>query len=261
MHRTVSTWTEFNAHWNGLHNFLMEGQCVPFDYAMPPIEKVLAVVRDDKDANISSGVKGDSLDLESQAEQFRGLPLEEALKGKFGLAHYRLKNFYGPGQLLEGFQEQVMEPWQNALRQAGFTWTRCYPILFASGAGCATNYHLDYSHVVAWQVSGTKRFSGLTEPDKWVTLEERIHCGGLKMPEGITPTDTLSYDMTPGTVLWNCLLTPHWVEAGDEPSYSINISHGGLRLHGELAPHEQELEQWRIDHPDESKIGIVGAPD
>ncbi len=67
----------------------------------------------------------------------------------------------------------------------------------------------------------------------------------MKRPPGITRADTLSYEMKPGDVLWNALLTPHWVEAADCVTYSINISHGGLRLNGKLCLHEQELEAWK----------------
>ena len=51
------------------------------------------------------------------------------------------------------------------------------------------------------------------------------------------------------SVLFNKLLTPHWVEAvGEEVAVSLNISHGGLRLRGELCCNERELEAWRGDH-------------
>ena len=51
------------------------------------------------------------------------------------------------------------------------------------------------------------------------------------------------------SVLFNKLLTPHWVEAvGEEVAVSLNISHGGLRLRGELCRNERELEAWRGDH-------------
>ena len=51
------------------------------------------------------------------------------------------------------------------------------------------------------------------------------------------------------SVLFNKLLTPHWVEAvGSEVAVSLNISHGGLRLRGELCRNERELEAWRGDH-------------
>jgi hypothetical protein len=161
--------------------------------------------------------------------------------------------------MLEGFGEQVLKPWQDALANAGFIWTRCYPILFVSGAGCMTKYHMDYSHVVAWQIAGTKTFSGFKEPDRWTTLEQRVHRHGVQLPEGVRDEDVLAYEMPPGSVLWNCMLTPHWVAAGNEPSYSLNISHGGVSRNGQFSPHEQEIIQWRIDHPEESQIGIINS--
>ena len=100
-----------------------------------------------------------------------------------------------------------MEPWQHALKSAGFTWTRCYPILFISGPNCATNYHMDYSHVLAWQLYGTKRFSGLKDPERFAPLETRIHSAGITKPDAIQDDDVLSYDLKPGDVLWNAFLT------------------------------------------------------
>ena len=61
----------------------------------------------------------------------------------------------------------------------------------------------------------------------------------------ITDEETLVYEMHPGDVLWNVLLTPHWVEAADHVTYSINLSHGGLRLNNQLCRNEQELEDWK----------------
>ena len=56
--------------------------------------------------------------------------------------------------------------------------------------------------------------------------------------------------MTPGDVLFNKLLTPHWVQAlGEEVAVSLNISHGGLRLDGEVCRNESELEQQRDGRP------------
>ena len=257
MQRTVTSWQDFKVHWDGVLNFLLSGDCVPFSFDMPPIDEAIDIIRRDPDARIWRGAKGDSLDKTDIAGSFRRLPINEALKTPFQMSHFKLSNFYGKGQLFEGFEEQVMQPWQDALNAEGFSWTRCYPILFISGAGCATNYHMDYSHVLAWQRYGKKRFSGLREPKKWAPLETRIHAAGVKKPAAIKAEDILSYDMKEGDVLWNCFLTPHWVEASDSVSYSINLSHGGLRFEGKLCRHEQELEDWRKAHPKDKDVGIV----
>lgn len=242
MKHTVNTWSEFREKWDGVINFLMGGECVPFSFEMPPIERVVDEVRRDADARIWRGAKGEELDRVDIAEQFRRLPIEQAVHSSFQMSHFKLESFYGTGQLLHGFEEQVMEPWRQALSEAGFTWTRCYPILFVSGPHAATNYHMDMSHVLAWQVHGTKVFSGLKDPVRWAPLEARINSSsGTRRPDGIVEADVLAYTMTPGTVLWNCFLTPHWVEASDSIAYSINISHRGLALNGQLCRHEEEL--------------------
>lgn len=246
--RTLSHWGDFQGAWNGVLNFRMTGDCVPFNFELPSIDEIVREVRDDPDVLISAGIKSDRADVTSDIrDAFRRLSIEEAVMAPCQITHYKLSNFYGAGQVFHGFEEQVMEPWRQALAAAGFTWTRCYPILFISGPGCATNYHMDFSHVVAWQRYGTKKFVGYRDPHHWAPLPVRVGyvAGQLAEPPEITEDDELAYIMEPGDVVWNCLLTPHRVEAADEMACSINLSHGGLRLHGELAPHEQELEAWR----------------
>lgn len=246
MQKTVRTWQAFRQEWDGVLNFLMAGECVPFAFAMPPVAQVIEEVRRDPEARIWRGAKGDALDKTDISDAFRALPIPQAVHAPVQMSHFKLSNFYGPGQLFHGFEAQVMEPWRQALAAAGFTWTRCYPILFLSGPHCATNYHLDGSHVVAWQREGVKRFVGLKDPHRWASQEERLqYSKGVTRPEGITADDELAYEMKPGDVLWNALLTPHWVEAADHVTYSLNLSHGGLRLDGRLCPHEAELEAWR----------------
>ena len=259
MKKTINTWDDFCQAWDGVHNFLLSGECTPFSFEMPSIETVIDEIRHDPDARIWRGAKADSLDKTDIAQAFRHMPIEETLTAQFQMSHFKLHNFYGKGQLFYGFQEQVLDPWQDALKAAGFSWTRCYPIIFISGPGCATNYHMDYSHVLAWQLFGSKHFSGLKDPERWAPLETRIHAAGVRKPTEITVEDVLDYHMQPGDVLWNAFLTPHWVEASDSLAYSINLSHGGLRLNGALCPHEQELEDWRASHPDDQDIGIVKA--
>lgn len=254
MKQTVDSWQRFQQMWDGVLNFMMEGECVPFAYDMPPIEQIVEALRQDPDSRITSGAKGDSLELTDIAESFRKLPIEEALRSPFALAHFKLDRFFGSGQLLDGFEERVMTPWKRALADAGFTWTRCYPILFISGPNRMTNYHLDYSHVLAWQLYGTKLFSGLKDPDRWAPFETRLHSKGVRRPTGIAPEDELSYEMTPGTVLWNTFLTPHWVAASDSAACSINISHGGLRYKGKLCRHEEEVVQWQNEHPEAERV-------
>ena len=79
-----------------------------------------------------------------------------------------------------------------------------------------------------------------------------MNCRGPEVikPDALREADTLCYEMGPGAVAWNAMLTPHWVEAGDEVAMSINFSHGGLRYQGQLCPHEQEHMDYQAAHPD-----------
>ena len=257
MQRTVTTWEEFCDAWDGVHNFLMADECVPFSFDMPPLERVISEMRDDPKARITSGVKGKTLLLEDIAEQFRATPVEEVLTQPFGLAHFELSVFDHPGKFLHGFTQQVLDPWQAALKKAGFTFDRCNPIIFISGPQSATNYHMDFSHVLAWQIYGQKRFCGLKAPGRWAPWRARVVYtpSNFERPQELQKSAELCYDMPPGSVLWNALLTPHWVEAGNEAAMSVNISHGGLRLHGRLCPFERELEDYREASPTLSETG------
>lgn len=250
MHRTVHTWAGFRIAWDGVCNFLMDGQCVPFAFDLPPISEVVDVLRRDDAVRITPGTYGDTLLMDDIRQTFRALPIDEAMRQKFAIGHFNLENFYSQGQLLHGFEQRVLDPWRNALAAQGFTWERCYPIIFISGAGCSTNFHMDYSHVLAWQIYGNKRFCGLRDPDRWAPHDVRVvyDPGKFRRPPELTDADALCYDMPPGSVLWNALLTPHWVDAGDEVAMSINLSHRGLRLNGKLFKHEQELHEYRAKH-------------
>jgi hypothetical protein len=256
----VRTWTEFQRRWAGAHNFLMAGECVPFTFALPPLDRVVAELRADADTRITPGTRSDRLELADMAASFRARTIEQALESSFALAHFQLTRFDAPGKCLHGFTHAVLDPWRQALQAAGFTFERCYPIIFISGRGCATNYHMDFSHVLAWQIYGTKRFCGLREPDRWAPRAVRVNYKpeGFAQPSALTEADALCHDMRPGDVLWNALLTPHWVEAGAEVALSINLSHGGIRYRGELCPHERELVAYRAAHPELGPAGPKG---
>ena len=101
--------------------------------------------------------------------------------------------------------------------------------------------------MLAWQIYGTKRFCGLKDPNRWAPREVRVNyqAGQFARPSELTDADALCHAMRPGDALWNVLLTPHWVEAGDEVALSVNISHGGLRYRGKLSRNEQELVEHR----------------
>lgn len=253
MHRTVATWDELAEAFHGMHNFLMTDACVPFAFDFPPIDELVDELRRDEQARITRGQAEVGIDGSDIREMFRDMPIADAMRQPFALAHFALDRFYGPGQAFYGFEQQVLDPWRAALRRAGFTWERCYPICFVSGAHCMTGYHMDFSHVIAWQTHGTKRFIGYREPDRWAPRAARHDFmargyDGLAHPCGLTAKDELTYMMNPGDVLWNIILTPHRVVAGDTPACSINLSHRGVRLNGRLCDLEQERYDWAAAH-------------
>jgi hypothetical protein len=258
----ASDWDCFRRHWAGPRNFMLRGPCVPFaDFAMPPLDRVIAELSADDEVSIGPGSVGRKLISADYRDEFRKMPLEQAMEQPFALAHYRLSKFDAPGRFLHGFGARVLDRWKGALAAAGFTFERCYPIIFISGRHCATNYHMDFSHVLAWQIYGTKHFCGLTDPDRWAPRDVRLNYnpGEFAKPEELTDADTLCYTMRPGDALWNVLLTPHWVNAGDdEIAMSVNLSHGGVRLRGELSPNERELEDYRSQHPDKAPAKVAG---
>ena len=259
---TVRTWEQFQQRWDGVRNFLLADECVPFEFDMPPIDRVVAEMRGDELVRITPGTRGDRLHLDDTAAEFRRLPVEQAIETPFALAHFELGRFDAPGKFLHGFDARVMEPWRQGLAAAGFTFERCVPIIFMSGRRCATNYHMDISHVLAWQIFGQKRFCGLRDPERWAPHDARVKykAGKFARPAELTEADSLCFDMGPGDVLWNVLLTPHWVEAGDEVALSVNISHSGVRYRGRLFRFEQELVDYRREQDElEAKAAKPGA--
>ena len=242
--KSVETWDAFPQAWSGLQNFWVGGDVFPYRFSFPPLDTLIDVVRRDEKARILAGRPGDRFDGTDVAAQFRALPIEDAVRAPVQMSHFALERFTAPGQILAGL-DQVVQRWQTALAEQGFTWTRIYPILFLSGPFCHTNYHIDRSHVLAWQISGQKRFCWLKDPERWCPAEVRRQLGnpdGIVRPEGLTADDTIEATMQPGDTLMNVPLTPHWVYATAETAYSINVAHWDLRLHGQLCPMGREVE-------------------
>ncbi len=256
MQLTVRTADDFQQLWNDDRNFTIDPEYFTFDKIFPPAEEVVDILRKDKDARVqfltdklSDGEKDDL------AEKVRTGSIEKVIDMPLSLAHFYLGNFYGPGQFLHDFQEKVMIPWRAFLSSLGFTWQRCYPILFISGKGCSSTYHMDTSHVLAWQISGTKTFNSFKNPDHYAPIDQCVNKRNNKAllsPPEHNREDVLTYRMDPGAILWNQLLTPHWVVAGDEVAMSLNISHGGVSYQGAFCPREVELRKRWEEHPDEA---------
>jgi len=257
MQRTVSTWEVFRECWAGPLNFRIDGACRLPEYRLPPLDQMIDELRRDPETRIWRGARGDALDKTDISEPFRRLPLAEAMTSSFQISHFRLWCFYGPGQMLHGFEDRCLRPWLRRLEEAGFTYERYYPIIFASGRGCCTNFHVDPTNVLAWQIHGRKVWYGARDPERWAPYEMRMNWRSTSRPSGMTADDLLIYEMGPGDMLWNAMLTPHWVDAADEkPALSINIAIDRLRLHGRLCPHEQELCEYLAARGED--VSVVG---
>lgn len=257
MQLTAKTSDDFYKWWHQDLNFVLDPQLFEFKMDMPPAEDIVDILRKDSDARVQ--FLSDELSEFEQnalAEEFKSTTIEKASEMSFALAHFYLQNFYGQGQFLHDFQQKVMIPWRMFLTELGFTWQRCYPIFFISGKGCSSTYHVDISHVLAWQVHGVKHFNGFQRPEEVLSVEKAVNERNdirQNTPLEHDRKDVLSYAMQPGDILWNQLLTPHWVVAGDDDiAVSVNISHGGVSYRGEFCPREQALrKRWEI-HPKEA---------
>ena len=257
MQTIVRTVEEFQANWNSERNFLFHPDLIRFDLELPPAEEIVDQLRKDPKSRVQ--VIGDYPEEERSAREdaFRSAPLESVVDSAFTISHFHLSNFYGPGGFLEEFQAKVMVPWRAFLAGSGFTWQRCYPIIFISGKNCSSSYHVDVSHVVAWQVWGTKIFNSFQNPTYYAPVDVCVNSPTtIRRPDGTppehNPDDVMTYRMEKGDLLWNQILTPHWVPAGDDIAVSVNISQSGISFGGQFSPHEQVLRERWEEHPEEA---------
>ena len=239
----------FAAKWDAGSNFKIPGMKIA--YAFPDIPTILAALVADDLTKATEGNVTEHRRVGSALELFRDLPLTDLMARTFQCSHYQLDRFDVAGGILEGFHEAVLRPWQAWLREHGYTWERCYPIIRVSGRNSVTGYHVDVSNVLFWQVYGRKKFWELAKPAQWTPASSVVTVAarqGLTMPTDLPLEERTCHQMEPGEFLWNALLTPHWVETFDELSFGVNISHGRLRHEGRLCANEDVLvRHWAID--------------
>ncbi|MCX5406186.1 hypothetical protein OHA37_20180 [Streptomyces sp. NBC_00335] len=243
---------DFNSHWRQPPNFRMQ---VPFDYLFLPAIDILDHVRRDEEVRFTILGEDDWKVRMDRTAAFRTAPVEEIATWPFRLVHFNLTRFYG--EILAGFQDEVMVPWRTHLSSQGFTWQRCAPILFLSTEGAASTYHNDNSHGLVWQVQGVKTFHSYHNPDKHLSPEAAVL--GETTAEDPPPHDEAarqSVTMQPGDQLWSHALTPHWVTTESPLALSVALSHGGLSRRGRYADRELALrdhwdknpaEAWTLD--------------
>ena len=245
----VTSWTEFRERWHDRQNFLLAGEVFPYRFDPPPLAEVIEAVRRNERSRIVTGRKADRSEATSTTsstyQDYRDLPLEEAVHARVQMSHFELNEFTDRGKIFSGLKD-ILDRWYAALEAHGFAWSMSERAMFMSGPHSHTNYHFDSSHVLAWQVHGRKRFCFTKDPERWCDAEVRRvqadHYELMQRPADLGLDDIVEVEMKPGDVLWNVMLTPHWVYSLEEPSYSFNITHWGLRCDGELSPIDAELD-------------------
>jgi hypothetical protein len=251
MHKTITTTAEFLHDWDSRVNFLMADECVPFSFEFPPTEQIVERLVAEEETTGITGQLRNTGDRKNAMEQFRGQSFADLMATSFQLRYPDVTLLDQPGDIFAGFSEQVLVPWKRYLLDHGFTWDRCYALARVSGPNTSTGYHMDRSNVLFWNVRGRKAFHGFREPDRWVPLERANDSREAQiMPENIADEDLLSYEVGDNALLWNHLLTPHWVDA-PELTFGINFSHGGLRHNGRLCRYEQHLYDTLGHNPNE----------
>jgi hypothetical protein len=246
--RPCSDWEDFKARWGGLHNFLLDPSIAgELDYKVPSMEELVDRVRGDEHTLFRLGIKSPTFDI-TLIPDAKTMPIHKLMERPFVMAHFSLvKKLSGKGEVFEGLEERWVQPWRQKLLDHGFTFDNVFSIVFASGPNSATNYHWDFTHQMAFQIIGVKHFHGLKDPDRWT--DEKLRCDtvlkDMARPPEVRDSDAYTIVQGPGSVLWNAITTPHWVETFDQPAATLTLVHSNLRLNGKLCPHGEELFNYR----------------
>jgi len=244
----------FKHKWSGVNNFKFKNPNHIFNFEFPEITKIIDILRKDNEVKIFSGEKRNKLNRRINIH-LKKISLEKLCDNKFQLSHFNLNKYFKKNEFLFNFDKIVLNQWKLLLKNNGFTWDRCYPIIFISGKKSFTNYHIDYSHVLAWQIFGEKNFFSIKNQKKYISIEERILSKNIKVPSFLKKSDIIKHQNTPGDLLWNCFLTPHWIESGNEIALSLNISHGGLRYNHKLCFYENIIK--KLNRKYNQQLGII----
>jgi hypothetical protein len=205
----------------------VRGEVFPFCCPEPSLRDIIAQAREEPQARICTGRRGETLaeSLTDYAAGFRALPLEEAIASPVHLSLFDLGGLRLPGGALHDTVEQVYLPLTRLWAAQGLYWQSVYPILFLSGPGCSTNYHWDPSSVLFVQMSGHKRFQALQDPRRWLPLEKaERNQTEMRRPENLCEEDIRAFDVGPGEAIWSPCLAPHWVDADESPAFSLSIA-------------------------------------
>jgi cupin superfamily protein len=206
------------------------GEVFPFRWREPSLREVIAQAREEPQARIRAGTRGDGLaqSLAEYAGDFQALPLDDAVRAPVHLSLFDLGRLRREEGVLRHVIDELYLPLTQLWAEHGLHWQRVYPILFLSGPGCSTNYHWDPSSVLIVQLSGRKRYYALNDPRRWLPLEQakpgQEGIAAMVRPAGLEDQDIRAFDLEPGDAVWSPCLAPHWVDADDEPAFTLSIA-------------------------------------
>ena len=224
---SLTSFAQFKEVLQGKVAHRAQGEVFPYEFAPPDLLQVVEEARNHPKTRIARGTRGDRLQqtLQSGDGGFKALPLAKAVHAPIHLSLFELGPLRAEGGALAGVVEQVYLPLAELWQAWGLSWQKVYPILFLSGPGCSTNYHWDPSSVLIVQLYGRKRFHSLKDPLRWCP-DEVADQGQPAMvrPEGLTDEDILTCELGPGDAVWSPCRAPHWVDAYDEPAFTLSIA-------------------------------------
>jgi len=226
--QTVNEFTEFKEIVGQPVAHRVNGEMFPFSFSPPDLCELVDQARHHPKVKVCTGQRGNDLQtsLEARdAERFKQLPIEEAVRSPVHLTIYELGPLREEGGALADATGKVYWPLVEQWKEMGLRWKKVYPILFLSGPGCSTNYHWDPSSVLIVQLYGRKKFHSLKEPGKWCpkVVADKGHEAMLK-PDELSDDDILSCDLNPGEAVWSPCRSPHWVDAYDETAFTMSIA-------------------------------------
>lgn len=161
-------------------------------------------------------------------QKFREMTLDEAAQFPFfHISLFSLGNLVGEGGVLHQMNQEVFEPFEQRLKANGIGWDRFFPVIFITGPGSGTNYHIDPHSTITFHLFGHKRLYSLKQPGKWCPQEivDEFSQNGVwpPRPNGIREEDCFHHDNEPGDLVLLPVHTPHWTVA-DSGSFSATVT-------------------------------------
>ena len=198
--------------------------------AVDPME-FLSQARDDENSRLLRMAPGPNFADKKKddiRQEFREMPLEEAAQFPFfHISLFSLGNLVGEGGVLHQMNREVFEPFEQRLKANGIGWDRFFPVIFITGPGSGTNYHIDPHSTITFHLFGNKRLFTLKQPNKWCPQEvvDEYSQNGVwpPRPDEIREEDCFHHDNAPGDLVLLPVHTPHWTVA-DSGSFSGTVT-------------------------------------